>query len=92
MAKYTIRNLKFLSKHFGENGKKKLILNDSSFLSNLKNALQSKFNKFLQTYFIFLITHLLVIFVNEDIFFPEYIQMELKIFFIIFEEFFEWQK
>ena len=28
--------LKFLSKHFGELGKKKLFLNDSLFLSNLK--------------------------------------------------------
>ena len=55
-------------------------------------SLQSKFDKLLQTYLIFLITHLLLIFVNEEIFFQEYIEMELKIFFIIFEEFFEWQK
>ena len=55
-------------------------------------SLQSKFDKLLQTYLIFLITHLFLIFVNEEIFFQEYIEMELKIFFIIFEEFFEWQK
>ena len=49
------KHLKFLSKHFAENGKEKLFPNDSSFLNNLKNAkqilsLQSKFSKFLQTY------------------------------------------
>ena len=29
-------------------------------------------------------------FVNKKILFQEYIEMELKIFFIIFERFFEW--
>ena len=46
MTKYKIRNfkhsenkyLKFLLKHFAENGKEKLSPNDSSILSNLKNA------------------------------------------------------
>ena len=42
--------------------------------------------------FIFFITHLFLIFVNKEIFFQEYILMELKIFFIIFERFFKWQK
>ena len=41
MAKYKITNLKehlkFLSKHFAENGEEKLFPNVSSFLSNLKN-------------------------------------------------------
>ena len=32
------KQVKFLSKHFAENGKEKLFLNDSSFLSNLENA------------------------------------------------------
>ena len=32
------KHLKFLSKHFAENVKEKLFPNDSSFLSNLKNA------------------------------------------------------
>ena len=51
---------------------------------------QFKFNKFLQTYLIFLITHLFLIFVNEEtFFFQEFIETELKTFFIIFEEFFE---
>ena len=49
--------LKFLSIHFVENEKKKLFRNDSLFLINLKNAeqilsWQSKFSKFLQTYFL----------------------------------------
>ena len=39
--------------------------------------------------FIFLKTHLFLIFVNMEIFFQEYIEMELKIFFIIFEGIFE---
>ena len=46
MAKYKIRNfktfrnkyLKFLLKHFAENGMEKLSPNESSILSNLKNA------------------------------------------------------
>ena len=42
MGKYKIRNLKqifdVLSQYFAENGKEKLFPNDSSFLSNLKNA------------------------------------------------------
>ena len=41
---------------------------------------------------IFLITHLLVVFVNERISCQEYIEMELTIFFIISEEYLEWQK
>ena len=49
-------------------------------------SLQYKFNKFLQTYIIFLIADLFVIFVNEEFFFQRNIEMELKIFFIIFEE------
>ena len=53
---------------------------------------KSKFNKFLQTYIIFLITHLFLIFFNKDIFFQENIEMELKIFLIVLEEFSEWQK
>ena len=50
--------------------------------------LQSKFNDFLQTYLIIVITHLLLMFVNEDFFFQEYIEMKLKIFFKIPEQFF----
>ena len=51
MAGQDKTHLKFLSKHFAENGKEKLFLNDSSFLNNLKNAKQiischPKFNKF----------------------------------------------
>ena len=42
--------------------------------------------------FIFLITHLFLIFVNKENFFQEYIEMELKLFSIIVEGFFEWQK
>ena len=43
MAKYEVKNFKvfktnILSSHLAENGKKKLFPNDSSFLSNLKNA------------------------------------------------------
>ena len=34
-------------------------------------------------------THLFLIFVNKKVFFQEYIEIELKIFFIIFEAFFE---
>ena len=34
-------------------------------------------------------THLLLIFVNKKVFFQEYIEIELKIFFIIFEGFFD---
>ena len=41
---------------------------------------------------IFLITHLLVVFVNEGISCQEYIEMDLTIFFIISEEYLEWQK
>ena len=36
--------------------------------------------------------HLFLTFVNKEIFFQEYVEMELKIFFIIFEGFFDWQK
>ena len=42
--------------------------------------------------FIFLTTHLLVIIVDKEVFFQEYIEMESKTFFIIFEGFFKWQK
>ena len=42
--------------------------------------------------FIFLITHLLVIIVDKETFFQEYIEVESKTFFIIFEGFFKWQK
>ena len=39
MAKYKIRNLKFLKQNILiKNGKEKLLLNDSSFLSNVKNT------------------------------------------------------
>ena len=38
------------------------------------------------------VTHLLLIFANEEIFFQNYIERKLKILLIIFEEFFEWQK
>ena len=43
MAKYKVKNFKIfktniLSLHLAENGKEKLFPNDSSFLSNLKNA------------------------------------------------------
>ena len=41
---------------------------------------------------IFFMTHLFLTFVNKEIFFQEYVGMELKIIFIIFEVFFEWQK
>ena len=37
-------------------------------------------------------THLFLTFVNKEIFFQEYVEMELKIIFVIFEVFFEWQK
>ena len=36
--------------------------------------------------FIFLVTHLLFIFVDKEIFFQEYTEMKLKKFFIIFEK------
>ena len=36
--------------------------------------------------FIFLVTHLLFIFVDKEIFFQEYTEMKLKTFFIIFEK------
>ena len=47
--------------------------------------------------FIFLITRLFLTFVKKEIFFKEYTEMEFfhiiyKIFFIILEGFFEWQK
>ena len=35
---FSNKYLKCLSKHFAENWKKKLFPNDSSFISNLKNA------------------------------------------------------
>ena len=37
-------------------------------------------------------THLCPLFINKNIFFQKYIEMELKMFFRIFAEFFEWQK
>ena len=42
--------------------------------------------------FIFLITHSFLLFDDEDIIFLEYIEMELKTFFVIFAGFFKWQK
>ena len=42
--------------------------------------------------FVFLITLLLLIFVNKEISFREYIEMELKIFFITSEAFFKLEK
>ena len=33
-----LHDIKFLSKHFAENGKEELFPNDSPFLSNLKNV------------------------------------------------------
>ena len=42
--------------------------------------------------YIFLIPHLFLKFVEKETFFQEFIEMELKMFFIIFEEFFKWQK
>ena len=42
--------------------------------------------------FIFVMTHFLLIFVDNEIFFQEYIELELKAFFIIFEGYLEWQK
>ena len=48
-------------------------------------SLQYKFDKFLQTYIIFLITYLFAMFVNEEFLFLK-IGLELKMFFIIFEE------
>ena len=55
--------LEFLSKNFEENGKEKLFPNDSSSLGSLKMpkrilSFEYKFNTFLQTYIIFLITYL----------------------------------
>ena len=42
--------------------------------------------------FIFLITHLSLVFVNKAFFFQKYTEMKLQMFFIIFVGFFEWQK
>ena len=42
--------------------------------------------------FDFLVTHLFLVFADKDIFFQEYIEIELKTFFITFEVFFQWQK
>ena len=100
MAKNTIRNLKvfktnevsiktFCWKREGET------LPKWPFILQMPKrilSLQYKFNKFLQTYIIFLIAHLFAIFVNQEFFFQRNIEMELKIFFIILEEWFEWQK
>ena len=49
-------------------------------------SLQFIFGKILQTFIIFLITYLFVIFVQEEFFNQEYIEMELKMFSIILEE------
>ena len=79
--------MKFLSKHFTENGKEKLFLNDPSFCKCRNEDYPYNPNLIIFCrHIIFLITHLFVIFVNEGIFFQKYIEMELKIFFIIFEE------
>ena len=80
-------------KTFSENGKEKLFLNDPSFCKCQKEYYAYNPNLIRFCRYIFsLITHLFVIIVNEEIFFQVYIEMELKIFFIIFEEWFEWQK
>ena len=50
-------------------------------------SLQSKFNEFLQTYLTFFIRHLFLISFNEEIFVQQYIEMELKIFFIVLQDF-----
>ena len=50
-------------------------------------SLQSKFNEFLQTYLIFFIRHFFLFSFNEEIFVQQYIEMELKIFFIILQDF-----
>ena len=98
MAKYNIRNLKFLKQNILiKNGKEKLLLNDSSFLSNLKNTKKKYYlyNQNLISFYrctLFSLQHLFLIFADEGTFFQEYVEMELKIFLIIFEEFFEWQK
>ena len=55
-------------------------------------SIQSKFIKFLQTYLVFLITHLFLIFFNEKMVFQGNIEVERKIFLIVLEEFSEWQK
>ena len=124
--------MKFLLKHFAENGKEELSLKDSSILSNLKKSqneyypdnlnlisffslislqlllfpvfllksnlllyrkwktFEGKNWPFFMTSkkyrFIFLVTHLLFIFVDKEIFFQEYTEMKLKTFFIIFEK------
>ena len=40
----------------------------------------------------FVITRLFLTVVDKEIFFQEYIEMELITFFVIFEGFFKWQK
>ena len=74
--------MKFLPKHFAENGKEKLYLNDPSFCKcqNEYYPYNPNLIKFLQTYIFLLTTHLFVIFVSEGIFFQKYIDMELNIF------------
>ena len=84
------KHLKFLLKHSTKNGKgssSKMILHFYATWKIPKQILplQSKFNKFLQTYLSFLITLLFLIFVSKEIIFQAYIEMELKIFFIIIE-------
>ena len=56
--------------------------------------LKKKYGHFLwrQKIEIFFMAHLFLIFVSKEIFLKNGIEMELKIFFIIFEVFFEWQK
>ena len=82
------KHLEFLSKHFEENGKEKLFPNDSSSLGSLEMpkrilSFESKFNKFLQTYIIFLITHLFSLSAKKKKK-EKCKKMELKIFFIMF--------
>ena len=80
--------MKFLSKHFVENGKEKLFVNDPSFSKwqNKYYPYNPNLISFWRHTFFFLITNLFVIFVYEEIFFQNCIEMELKMFFAIFEE------
>ena len=85
--------MKFLSEH-AENGKEKLFLNDPSFCKCQNECYPDNPNliSFCRHTFFFFIKHLFVVFVNEEIFFQRYIEMELKIVFITFEQWFQWQK
>ena len=88
------KQMKFLSKHFVENGKEKLFVNDPSFCKwqNKYYPYNPNLISFCRHTFFFLITNLFVIFVYEEIFFQNCIEMELKMFFTIFEEWLEWEK